>query len=138
MIAGTPEDESRTVVPGSARAGIDLRFDDGGDELLERVRAVLPAGVELVVKGTYPPATSPVDSPPVRAMASVMERYGTTPKVAAQAPWWGPYHLYGVPFASGGPAAPTAPTAPTSGARSTACAASCTSCHDTVAELARA
>ena len=43
MIAGTPEDASRTVVPGSARAGIDLRFDDGGDELLERVRALMPA-----------------------------------------------------------------------------------------------
>ena len=27
MIAGTPEDVSRTVVPGTARAGIDLRFD---------------------------------------------------------------------------------------------------------------
>ena len=27
MIAGTPEDVSRTVVPGTARAGVDLRFD---------------------------------------------------------------------------------------------------------------
>ncbi len=103
MIAGTPEDTSRTVVPGSARAGIDLRFDSGGDELLERVRALIPPEVELVVKGTYPAATSPLDAPPVQAMARVMERLGTTPQVAAQAPWWGPYHLYGAPFASGGP-----------------------------------
>jgi hypothetical protein len=40
LLAGTPEDTSRTVVPGSARAGIDLRFDSGGDALLERVRAL--------------------------------------------------------------------------------------------------
>lgn len=103
MLAGTPEDESRTVVPGSARAGVDLRFDDGGDALLGRVREVLTAGVELTVKGTYPPATSPIDSPPVLAMANAMRRNGTTPAIAAQAPWWGPYHLFGAPFASGGP-----------------------------------
>jgi acetylornithine deacetylase/succinyl-diaminopimelate desuccinylase-like protein len=102
MIAGTPEDVSRTVVPGSARAGIDLRFDDGGDALLERVRGLIPPGVELIVKGTYPPATSPLDSPPVQALARVIERLGSAPDVAAQAPWWGPYFLYGAPFASGG------------------------------------
>ena len=102
LIAGTPEDASRTVVPGSARAGIDLRFDSGGDELLERVRELIPPEVELIVKGTYPPATSPLDSPPVQAMARVIERLGARPAVAAQAPWWGPYFLYGAPFASGG------------------------------------
>jgi acetylornithine deacetylase/succinyl-diaminopimelate desuccinylase-like protein len=102
LIAGTPEDASRTVVPGSARAGVDLRFDAGGDELLARVRELIPPGVELVVKGTYPPATSPLDSPPVQAMARVIERLGSRPAVAAQAPWWGPYFLYGAPFASGG------------------------------------
>ena len=63
---------------------------------------ILPDGVELVVKGTYPAATSPLDAPPVQAMARVMERLGTKPQVAAQAPWWGPYYLYGAPFASGG------------------------------------
>ena len=31
-----------------------------------------------------------------------MERLGTKPAIAAQAPWWGPYFLYGAPFASGG------------------------------------
>ena len=103
MLAGTPEDESRTVIPGSARAGVDLRFDDGGEALLARVRDILPAGVELVVKGTYAPATAPVDSPPVLAMANAMRRHGTRPAIAAQAPWWGPYHLFGAPFASGGP-----------------------------------
>jgi acetylornithine deacetylase/succinyl-diaminopimelate desuccinylase-like protein len=102
LIAGTPEDTSRTVVPGSARAGIDLRFDSGGDELLEHVRELIPPEVELIVKGTYPPATSPLDSPPVQAMARVIERLGARPAVAAQAPWWGPYFLYGAPFASGG------------------------------------
>ncbi len=102
MIAGTPEDDSRTVVPGSARAGIDLRFDAGGDELLARVRELIPPAVELIVHGTYPPATSPLDSPPVQAMARVIERLGSAPAVAAQAPWWGPYFLYGAPFASGG------------------------------------
>ena len=102
MIAGTPADTSRTVVPGSARAGIDLRFDRDGDELLARVRALIPPGVELVVKGVYPAATSPLDAPPVQAMARVMERLGTKPAIAAQAPWWGPYFLYGAPFASGG------------------------------------
>ena len=102
MIAGTPEDTSRTVVPGSARAGIDLRFDSDGDALLERVRELIPPGVELIVKGVYPAATSPLDAPPVQAMARVMERLGTKPAVAAQAPWWGPYFLYGAPFASGG------------------------------------
>ncbi len=102
MIAGTPADTSRTVVPGMARAGIDLRFDDGGEELLERVRALIPPEVELIVKGVYPAATSPVDAPPVQAMARVMERLGTTPAIAPQAPWWGPYFLYGAPFASGG------------------------------------
>jgi acetylornithine deacetylase/succinyl-diaminopimelate desuccinylase-like protein len=102
LIAGTPADTSRTVVPGLARAGIDLRFSDGGDELLERVRALIPPEVELIVKGAYPAATSPLDAPPVQAMARVMQRLGTTPAIAAQAPWWGPYFLYGAPFASGG------------------------------------
>ena len=54
MIAGTPEDTSRTVVPGSARAGIDLRFDDGGDELLERVRALIPPGRRAGRQGRLP------------------------------------------------------------------------------------
>jgi acetylornithine deacetylase/succinyl-diaminopimelate desuccinylase-like protein len=66
------------------------------------VRSLIPPAVELVVKGTYPAATSPLDAPPVQAMARVMERLGTKPAIAAQAPWWGPYHLYGAPFASGG------------------------------------
>jgi acetylornithine deacetylase/succinyl-diaminopimelate desuccinylase-like protein len=35
-------------------------------------------------------------------MARVIERLGARPAVAAQAPWWGPYFLYGAPFASGG------------------------------------
>jgi len=138
MLAGTPEDESRTVVPGSARAGIDLRFDDGGGALLERARAVLPAGVELVVKGTYPPATAPIDSPPMRAMASVMERYGTTPKVAAQAPWWGPYHLYGVPFASGGPGRADGAHGPDEWCEVEGLRRFMHVVHDTVEELARA
>ena len=28
MLAGTPEDVSRTVVPGTAKAGVDIRFDE--------------------------------------------------------------------------------------------------------------
>jgi acetylornithine deacetylase/succinyl-diaminopimelate desuccinylase-like protein len=138
MIAGTPEDESRTVVPGSARAGIDLRFDDGGDELLERVRAVLTPGVELIVKGTYEPASAPVDSPPVRAMASVMARHGTTPRVAAQAPWWGPYHLYGMPFASGGPGRAEGAHGPDEWCEIDGLRRFMHVVHDTVAELAGA
>jgi acetylornithine deacetylase/succinyl-diaminopimelate desuccinylase-like protein len=102
MVAGTPEDTSRTVVPGRARAGIDLRFEDGGDELLERVRAALPRSVELVVKGTYPAARSPLDAPPVQALAAAMSAHGVTPLVRPQAPWWGPYHVFGAPFACGG------------------------------------
>jgi acetylornithine deacetylase/succinyl-diaminopimelate desuccinylase-like protein len=102
ILAGTPEDVSRTVTPGTARAGVDIRYLDGGDELLERTRAVLPEGVELVWKGTYPPATAPVDGAPVRAMAAAMERQGRTPEVHAQSPWWAPYHIFGVPFAAGG------------------------------------
>jgi acetylornithine deacetylase/succinyl-diaminopimelate desuccinylase-like protein len=102
MLAGTPEDVSRTVVPGSARAGIDLRFPSGGDVLLQRARAAVPAGVEFVLKGTYPAARQPVDAPPVHAMAGAMRRHGVTPDVKAQAPWWAPYHIFDVPFASGG------------------------------------
>jgi acetylornithine deacetylase/succinyl-diaminopimelate desuccinylase-like protein len=103
MLAGTPEDASRTVVPGTARAGVDLRFDEGGDALLDRVRAALPEGVELIVHGTYPPASSPVDSPPVTALADALSRNGSEPDVRPRAPWWAPYHVFGVPFASGGP-----------------------------------
>jgi len=98
MLAGTPEDLSRTVVPGTARAGIDIRFDDPVD---------LPAlddGVQLHVKGVYPAARSDPDSAPVRALAEALRRHGTEPQVRPVAPWWAPYHVFGdVPFASGGP-----------------------------------
>jgi acetylornithine deacetylase/succinyl-diaminopimelate desuccinylase-like protein len=98
MLAGTPEDLSRTVVPGTARAGIDIRFDDPVD---------LPAltdGVQLHVKGVYPAARSDPDSAPVRALSEALRRHGTEPQVRPVAPWWAPYHVFGdVPFASGGP-----------------------------------
>jgi len=98
MLAGTPEDVSRTVVPGTARAGVDIRFE----------RAVeLPAmsdGVELHVKGAYPAARSDPDGAPVRALSEALRRHGTEPQVRPMAPWWAPYHVFGdVPFASGGP-----------------------------------
>jgi acetylornithine deacetylase/succinyl-diaminopimelate desuccinylase-like protein len=138
MIAGTPEDVSRTVVPGSARAGVDLRFDTGGDALLARAREVLPPEVELVVKGTYEPASAPVDSPPVQAMARVMERLGTAPRIAAQAPWWGPYHLYGVPFASGGLGRSAGAHGPDEWCEVDGLRRFMHMAHDTVAELAAA
>jgi acetylornithine deacetylase/succinyl-diaminopimelate desuccinylase-like protein len=98
MLAGTPEDVSRTVVPGTARAGVDIRFDEPID---------LPAmanGVRLELKGTYPAARSDPESAPVRALAEALRRHGTEPRVFTQAPWWAPYHVFGgVPFASGGP-----------------------------------
>jgi acetylornithine deacetylase/succinyl-diaminopimelate desuccinylase-like protein len=95
MLAGTPEDVSRTVVPGTARAGVDIRFDDPLD---------LPdVGVELRVNGVYPAARSDPDGPPVRALCEALRRHGTQPKVRPVAPWWAPYHVFGVPFASGGP-----------------------------------
>jgi acetylornithine deacetylase/succinyl-diaminopimelate desuccinylase-like protein len=95
MLAGTPEDLSRTVVPGTARAGVDIRFDEPLD---------LPAlSVSLDVKGTYPPARSDPDGPPVRALCEALRRHGTEPRVRPVAPWWAPYHVFGVPFASGGP-----------------------------------
>jgi acetylornithine deacetylase/succinyl-diaminopimelate desuccinylase-like protein len=102
MLAGTPEDVSRTVVPGTARAGIDLRFPSEGDALLRRARAAVPDRVELVLKGTYAAASMPVDAPPVHAMADAMRAHGVTPDVKPQAPWWAPYHIFDVPFASGG------------------------------------
>jgi len=97
MLAGTPEDVSRTVVPGTARAGVDVRFDDRFD---------LPAmsdGVSLEVRGLYPPARSDPDGPAVRALAEALRRNGTEPRVRPVAPWWAPYHVLGAPFASGGP-----------------------------------
>jgi acetylornithine deacetylase/succinyl-diaminopimelate desuccinylase-like protein len=97
MLAGTPEDVSRTVVPGTARAGVDIRYDDSIE---------LPAmtnGVSLAVKGAYPPARSDPDGPPVRALCEALRRHGTEPQVRPVAPWWAPYHVLGVPFASGGP-----------------------------------
>lgn len=96
MLAGTPEDASRTVVPGTARAGVDIRFDEPLD---------LPAiGVELRVNGVYPPARSDPDGPPVRALCEALRRHGAEPRVRPVAPWWAPYHVFGaVPFASGGP-----------------------------------
>jgi acetylornithine deacetylase/succinyl-diaminopimelate desuccinylase-like protein len=98
VLAGTPEDTSRTVVPGTARAGVDIRFDEPVD---------LPAmtnGVRLEVKGTYPAARSDPDAPPVRALAEALRRHGTEPRVQPLAPWWAPYHVFGgIPFASGGP-----------------------------------
>lgn len=101
MLAGTPEDVSRTVVPGMARAGIDLRFDD---DPLDELRAAVTDGVELRVKGVYPAARSEPDGPPVRALAEALRRHGTEPQVRPLAPWWAPYHVFGdIPFASGGP-----------------------------------
>jgi acetylornithine deacetylase/succinyl-diaminopimelate desuccinylase-like protein len=98
MLAGTPEDVSRTVVPGTARAGVDIRFD----EPIEL--PVMTNGVRLDLKGTYPAARSDPDSVPVRALAEALRRHGTEPRIVPQAPWWAPYHVFGdVPFASGGP-----------------------------------
>ena len=98
MLAGTPEDVSRTVVPGTARAGVDIRFDEPFD-LPEMTN-----GVALELKGTYPPALADPDSVPVRALAEALRRHGTEPRVVPRAPWWAPYHVFGpIPFASGGP-----------------------------------
>jgi acetylornithine deacetylase/succinyl-diaminopimelate desuccinylase-like protein len=98
MIAGTPEDVSRTVVPGTARAGVDIRFDAPPGDL-----AAID-GVQLHVKGVYPAARSDPDGAPVRALADALRRHGTEPRVQSLAPWWAPYHVFGdVPFASGGP-----------------------------------
>jgi acetylornithine deacetylase/succinyl-diaminopimelate desuccinylase-like protein len=103
MVAGTPEDVSRTVVAGTARAGIDLRFAQE-DGQLDRVRAAVPAGVRFELKGTYPPALADPNAPPVRALAEALRRHGTEPRVQPRAPWWAPYHVFGdIPFASGGP-----------------------------------
>jgi acetylornithine deacetylase/succinyl-diaminopimelate desuccinylase-like protein len=98
MLAGTPEDVSRTVVPGTARAGVDIRYD-------EPFELPTPSnGVRLDLKGTYPPALSDPDSPPVKALAEALRRQGTEPRVVPRAPWWAPYHVFGgIPFASGGP-----------------------------------
>jgi acetylornithine deacetylase/succinyl-diaminopimelate desuccinylase-like protein len=101
MLAGTPADESRTVVPGIARAGVDIRFAD--DDPAGRLDGAL-GSVEVRVKGTYPAARSDPDAPPVRALAEALRRQGTEPRVVPQAPWWAPYHVFGdIPFASGGP-----------------------------------
>jgi len=97
MVAGTPEDVSRTVVPGRARAGVDIRFDEPVD---------LPGlnGVRLDVKGTYPAARSDPAGAPVKALSEALRRHGTEPRVRPVAPWWAPYHVFGdIPFASGGP-----------------------------------
>ena len=98
VLAGTPEDVTRTVVPGTARAGVDIRFAEP---------IALPAmddGVRLELKGTYPAARSDPDAPPVKALAEALRRHGTEPRVVPQAPWWAPYHVFGeIPFASGGP-----------------------------------
>ena len=97
MLAGTPEDVSRTVVPGTARAGVDIRFDD---------ELELPAtsdGVSLEVIGLYPPARSDPGGAAVRALAEALRLHGTEPRVRDVAPWWAPYHVFGAPFASGGP-----------------------------------
>jgi acetylornithine deacetylase/succinyl-diaminopimelate desuccinylase-like protein len=101
MLAGTPEDKSRTVVPGIARAGVDIRFADG--DPAGRLDGVMES-VEVRVKGTYPAARSDPDAPPVKAFAEALRRHGTEPRVVPQAPWWAPYHVFGdIPFASGGP-----------------------------------
>ena len=119
MLAGTPEDVSRTVVPGTARAGVDIRFDDPVD---------LPTlTVSLAVKGTYPPARSDPDGPPVRALCEALRRHGTEPRVRPVAPWWAPYHVFGAsPSPAAARATPAAPTGPTSGPPSRACGTSCT------------
>ena len=97
MIAGTPEDESRTVVPGTARAGVDIRFEEPLEDLAVD-------GVQLHLKGTYPAALSDPEGRPVKALAEALRRHGTEPRIQPQAPWWAPYHVFGgIPFASGGP-----------------------------------
>jgi acetylornithine deacetylase/succinyl-diaminopimelate desuccinylase-like protein len=98
VLAGTPEDVSRTVVPGTARAGVDIRFAE------PIPLPTMDDGVRLELKGTYPAARSDPDAPPVKALAEALRRHGTEPRVVPQAPWWAPYHVFGeIPFASGGP-----------------------------------
>jgi len=97
MLAGTPEDVSRTVVPGTARAGVDIRLD-------EPLQMPGLNGVSVEVKGTYPVARSDPAGRPVQALSEALRRHGTEPRVRPVAPWWAPYHVFGdVPFASGGP-----------------------------------
>ena len=36
-------------------------------------------------------------------VCEALRRNGTEPQVRPVAPWWAPYHVFGVPFASGGP-----------------------------------
>ena len=99
MLAGTPEDVSRTVVPGTARAGVDIRFDEPcrAARALERRRA-RPQG-DLPARALGPGRVRRCGRSPRRCAAT-----GPSRRCVPRAPWWAPYHVFGdIPFASGGP-----------------------------------
>ena len=102
MIAGTPEDVSRTVVAGN---GARRASTSGSTRPGCRAAGAIADGVELAAQGHLSGrrARTPT-APPVRALAEALRRHGTEPQVRPVAPWWAPYHVFGdVPFASGGP-----------------------------------
>ena len=63
----------------------------------------LPDGRRLDVKGTYPPARSDPDGPPVQALREALRRHGTEPQVRPRRRGGLRTTCSATPFASGGP-----------------------------------
>ena len=108
--AGAPQG-SKTIIPHTARAALDLRtpygvdVTDAGETIASAVRAVAPE-VEVDVYEVCPPARTSPDSAVARAMIASHADVGPEARVWPSSPWWAPYYLFeqtlGIPFAQGG------------------------------------
>ena len=122
MIAGTPEDVSRTVVPGTARAGVDIRFDDPVDSARDDRT------------GSRSTSRAPTRPRARTRRPRRSERCARRCAATARSRRCGPWLRGGLRTTcsaacrsrAAGRAAPAAPTGPTSGHPSMGCERSCT------------
>ena len=108
--SGAPQG-SKTIIPHTARAALDLRTPygvdvaDAGRAIADTVREVAPE-VEVDVYEVCPPARTSPDSAVARAMIDSHADVGPEARVWPSSPWWAPYYLFeqtlGIPFAQGG------------------------------------
>jgi acetylornithine deacetylase/succinyl-diaminopimelate desuccinylase-like protein len=110
--AGYTGPASKTIIPSSARANLDVRLvpDLDPEEVLRAIRRHLKDGgfdaVEVRETDRYPWAKSSPDSMVAKAMRASYDRRGVKPSPYPMAPWCAPFHVFdrvlGIPWACGG------------------------------------
>jgi acetylornithine deacetylase/succinyl-diaminopimelate desuccinylase-like protein len=107
---GAPQG-SKTIVPHSVRAALDLRLPYGADmdgaqeAIVTAVHHAAPE-VDVDVYEVCPPAKTSPTSTVAAAMIASHSDVGASAQVWPTSPWWAPYYLFetnlGIPFAHGG------------------------------------